>query len=287
MGDTPTCDMAAYRVQGPFCRTSFSKPGAKHPFIKHDVRGVGIVPVTPNSYMLINNHFLTNMHANAILTELHGRSHLFDSPLITVHGRTVPIPRGQAAFGEGIYSYSNMNIPAQETPEYTQQLLTEIQRLLHHGDHDNKRFRYILVNRYMDGTQKIGRHSDDETDLVDDMPIVSYSVGTARRFIVRSKTCMHMTAQKTKHNPTMRNTVPSGPSPIHDIFDPKSCPGLPSNRPDLQHVPYTKWSFEVSAGHNTMIAMCGRFQRELVHEVPAEKSVTQVRYNLTIRANKL
>jgi hypothetical protein len=59
---------------------------------------------------------------------------------------------------------------------------------------------------------------------------------------------------------------------------------VPANRTDLHQLPYHRVSIEVDAAHNTMIAMSGGFQRDFVHEVPAEKAITGVRYNLTARA---
>jgi alkylated DNA repair dioxygenase AlkB len=44
-----------------------------------------------------------------------------------------------------------------------------------------------LVNFYADGTQYIGKHADDERDLVAGAPILSYSFGAIRTFRIRDK----------------------------------------------------------------------------------------------------
>ena len=47
-------------------------------------------------------------------------------------------------------------------------------------------FNGILVNKYMDGNDYIGAHSDDETKL-DGLGVVSISYGTERIFRIRNK----------------------------------------------------------------------------------------------------
>lgn len=98
-------DRAGYKV---WCKTYVSKPGAKNPFIRHVLYGNGTIPMTPSSYLLINDQFLTESHASKMFQEMEASSNLFESPLITVHGKTVPIPLGQMALGDGEYSYSNI-----------------------------------------------------------------------------------------------------------------------------------------------------------------------------------
>src|SRR5690349_3651461 len=43
-------------------------------------------------------------------------------------------------------------------------------------------YNYCLLNYYPDGTSKLGFHSDDEKDLVKDIPIFSISLGETRLF---------------------------------------------------------------------------------------------------------
>jgi len=48
-------------------------------------------------------------------------------------------------------------------------------------------FNAILINRYRDGSQCIGAHSDDLRDLDPDHPIASVSLGATRTFRIRNK----------------------------------------------------------------------------------------------------
>ena len=104
-----------------------------------------------------------------------------------------------------------------------------------------------MVNNYDGGDrQNVGRHSDDETDLVKGVPIMSYSLGVSRRFLIRTKQVV--------------GTTYMGPHPIHNLFHPAKCPDIPdARRRELVRVPYTAWTFKVDAAHNTMVAMCGTF----------------------------
>lgn len=45
----------------------------------------------------------------------------------------------------------------------------------------------VLVNWYMDGSDKIGHHSDDQNGLVDGSPIFSFSFGMTRDFHIRPR----------------------------------------------------------------------------------------------------
>ncbi|MCC7541333.1 MAG: alpha-ketoglutarate-dependent dioxygenase AlkB [Deltaproteobacteria bacterium] len=49
-------------------------------------------------------------------------------------------------------------------------------------------YRGVLLNRYRDGSDKVGAHSDGEADLLRDAPIASVSLGAERRFVLRHNT---------------------------------------------------------------------------------------------------
>ena len=46
----------------------------------------------------------------------------------------------------------------------------------------------MLLNRYRDGKDSIGAHSDDEPELGDSPTIASISLGVTRKFILKPKT---------------------------------------------------------------------------------------------------
>jgi alkylated DNA repair dioxygenase AlkB len=230
--------------------------------------------------MFIDSQFLTDTAAGGLLTELETHVDAFRRPTLVLYGKTIQIPRSQCAFGTGTYHYSNIAVAATPAPPSMARFLETVQGLT--GD---DAFRFALVNRYEGGTQKIGRHADDEKDLVAGAPIVSYSLGVSRRFVVRPKKCLPGATRKERDQ-QLQSKAPAGPSALDPLFAPSECSGIPPGRTDLHHLSYARISFEVTAAHNMMVAMCGAFQREFVHEVPAEKSVVGVRYNITVRATE-
>lgn len=103
---------------------------------------------------------------------------------IFIHGKRIEMPRYNRIFGEQ-YDYSSTDNKKEElTDPYLIKLLEYTNKI-----NDNKNIIYngILVNFYMDGTQYIGEHSDDEKQLVEGSNVYSFSFGTTRDFVVKSK----------------------------------------------------------------------------------------------------
>ena len=102
-------------------------------------------------------------------------------PHITVFGKPANQQRDVAFFSATVphYKYSNQQMDAQPLTEAMEELLEIVNTSC------NTRFDAILVNRYSDGTQYIGAHSDDEKGLGD--CVVSLSWGATRTFRIRDK----------------------------------------------------------------------------------------------------
>lgn len=103
---------------------------------------------------------------------------------IEVFGRTVTENRLVMGFGEdGVkYTYNRKTIYAEPMVP----VLKWIRCVLGRSDICNWADcppNFILVNYYKDGNNSLGQHSDKETDLVRGKPIVSFSLGAARRFV--------------------------------------------------------------------------------------------------------
>ena len=115
------------------------------------------------------------------LTELSG----WAARSITVYGKPCQQNRQTIFFGEKgtNYRYSGINNQGDgQIPPVLRQITQKVesrmleQGLLTEGQH----FNYWLGNQYVDGTNNIGMHSDDERGLVG--PIVSLSFGSERYF---------------------------------------------------------------------------------------------------------
>ncbi|MDC3220186.1 alpha-ketoglutarate-dependent dioxygenase AlkB [Flavobacteriales bacterium] len=103
---------------------------------------------------------------------------------VTVFGKTHPVPRETAWYGEkGIkYVYSNVHHAAKQ---WTKELL-EIKTVLDHYS-PNQNYNSVLLNNYRHGNDKVGWHSDDEPELGKTPTIASISLGVTRRFDLKHK----------------------------------------------------------------------------------------------------
>ncbi len=108
---------------------------------------------------------------------------------IKVYGKECRQNRTTAQYGEDgcSYSYSGTKhtgtgcIP--EVLRYIQKIGAK--RLINLEAISDNNFNYFLLNRYKDGSENIGEHSDDEKGLSG--PIVSFSFGASRFFDIRKK----------------------------------------------------------------------------------------------------
>ncbi|PMG26911.1 hypothetical protein BCU94_04870 [Shewanella sp. 10N.286.52.C2] len=110
-------------------------------------------------------------------------SYPFEKPIITLFGKQHPIPRAQVWFAAPgcEYQYSSLLISPQPWPH----LLADLRQRLR----DELQFNCngVLVNRYQNGLDSMGWHSDDEPEIVANSAIVSVSIGASRTFALRHK----------------------------------------------------------------------------------------------------
>lgn len=100
---------------------------------------------------------------------------------INVFGRSVLQPRLIAWAGGLPYRYSGQTLPPQPwTPTLTE-LLERLFRTT------GVFYNHVLLNRYRDGRDHMGRHADDEPELGRDPTIAAISFGAPRRFVIESK----------------------------------------------------------------------------------------------------
>ena len=100
---------------------------------------------------------------------------------VRIFGKTYPIPRMNAWYGEKSYRYSGTVMEACPFTESIQQLAERLETVT--GDTYNA----VLLNLYRDGRDTMGWHSDDEPELDASSSIASISLGGSRRFLLRSK----------------------------------------------------------------------------------------------------
>ena len=103
---------------------------------------------------------------------------------IKIFGKNIKLPRLTAYFSdEGKdYSYSGLKHESIFFPKILNNIRKKVESSF------NKKFNSVLLNRYRDGCDWHGFHSDDEKILGDSIDICSVSFGAERDFIFKSKT---------------------------------------------------------------------------------------------------
>ncbi|XP_042863596.1 DNA oxidative demethylase ALKBH2-like isoform X1 [Penaeus japonicus] len=104
-----------------------------------------------------------------------------DLARVKVFGKWCDIPRKQVTYGDpGLtYKYSGITTPAKPWPKTLKAVRDLVNRVTGYD------YNFVLVNRYKDGSDKMGEHKDDEKDLDHNTPIASISLGQPRDFYFR------------------------------------------------------------------------------------------------------
>jgi len=124
---------------------------------------------------------------------------------VVIAGREIPTPRYVSHYIRP-YAYTGLVHAAQPLPSLLQPLLdwaTTILATIEDGKWKTYRFNQALVNYYMDGMHYIGRHSDDERQLLPDSPVFSASFGQERCFRIREKKTRHIVSDISMANGTV------------------------------------------------------------------------------------
>lgn len=102
---------------------------------------------------------------------------------IMLYGKSMPIPRLQAWYGDpnSNYAYSGLTM----APQPWLAILTELKMAVE--QHCHCRFNAMLANLYRDQSDSVAWHSDDEHELGDEPIIASLSFGDERNFQLKHK----------------------------------------------------------------------------------------------------
>jgi len=111
---------------------------------------------------------------------------------IKIYGKTIKVPRKIVAFGNtGItYDFSGSSIPVNDWNNQTdpkQQLVCKILKEIRDmvSTKTGVLYNYVLINKYKDGNDYIGFHSDDEKSIRQDFGIVGISFGAQRDIVFK------------------------------------------------------------------------------------------------------
>lgn len=148
----------------------------QHPVetLRLDPRGIDI--------LYLYRQFYTSHQAQQLMAQLTDEL-LWRQDSIRIAGRTLPIPRLQAWYGDADarYSYSGIELdplPFNSTLISIKQDMEVLAKCT---------FNSLLANLYRNGDDSVGWHSDDEKELGKNPIIASVSLGATRRFSLKPK----------------------------------------------------------------------------------------------------
>jgi alkylated DNA repair dioxygenase AlkB len=105
----------------------------------------------------------------------------WESREVVLFGRRILQPRLVAWGGDVPYRYSGQTL---EPRAMTASVAGVVEQA---NAHTGALFNHVLVNRYRNGMDSMGMHSDDEPELGPDPVVASVSVGVTRRFVLVPK----------------------------------------------------------------------------------------------------
>lgn len=116
--------------------------------------------------------------------------------MVKVYGRMVEQPRESFYMADDghPYKYSGIDRPPEKWEVAIVEMKKILNKLMTEIEPEHPPLNAVLGNKYSDGTDYIGSHSDNESDLNPLAFIVSVSLGSSRDFIFTHKT----TKQKVK-----------------------------------------------------------------------------------------
>ncbi|MDM3872125.1 alpha-ketoglutarate-dependent dioxygenase AlkB [Porticoccus sp. W117] len=127
-------------------------------------------------------YFLTATESDQLFAQLLENTP-WQQSRIRIAGRTLPIPRLNAWYGDSgaNYGYSGTRLPLNNWTPELMQLRQRVEAAANHH------FNSALLNLYRDGNDSVAWHSDDEPELGLEPVIASVSLGAERRFQLKQK----------------------------------------------------------------------------------------------------
>ncbi|MDX1696414.1 MAG: alpha-ketoglutarate-dependent dioxygenase AlkB [Ketobacteraceae bacterium] len=140
------------------------------------------------SFVLLHRGFYPHQKADSLFERL-SQEIPWRQDNIRIAGKTLPVPRLQAWFGDpgADYGYSGIRLTAQPFTSTLTKIRQDTEQLGNSAGAGKLRFNSLLANLYRDGSDGVGWHSDDEPELGINPVIASVSFGGTRRFSLKPK----------------------------------------------------------------------------------------------------
>ncbi len=137
-------------------------------------------PLTAGGWILHDPAWLQPAEADRLLAAL--RPGLaWEQREIELFGRRILQPRLIAWGGELPYRYSGRTLESRALVQPLPELMERV------CSASAARFNHVLANRYRDGNDSMGLHSDNEPELGPDPVVATLSLGDTRRFVLVPK----------------------------------------------------------------------------------------------------
>jgi len=140
------------------------------------------IVIAQDGEVILYPTFFSHQESESLLLNLE-RKIAWRQDYIKIHGKTLPVPRLTAFYGEPniTYTYSRITMHSQGwIPE-----LLDIKERIEPLAQVN--FNSVLLNLYRTGRDSMAWHSDDEPELGKNPAIASVSFGETRRFMLKHK----------------------------------------------------------------------------------------------------
>jgi alkylated DNA repair dioxygenase AlkB len=150
--------------------------------VLHAVATNGSQPVLPGAELRFFPGWLSVAEADQLLQSLN-ESIQWENHRIRLFGREVDSPRLSSWIGDAgsAYTYSGARFHPHPWPGALDDIRQRLAREL------DVPFNSVLANRYRDGRDYMGWHSDNEAALGAQPVIASLSLGAARRFVLKHR----------------------------------------------------------------------------------------------------
>ncbi|MEH1808527.1 alpha-ketoglutarate-dependent dioxygenase AlkB family protein [Nostoc sp.] len=126
--------------------------------------------------------FLSSTEADAILA--HCKNLQWQQNEIRMLGKPLQVPRLECMYGKPGASYLYSNSVTLDAHPWTYELISLRDRITAFCSH---KFDIVIGNRYRNGQDSIGWHSDDEPSMGYRPAITSISLGACRKFSIKPK----------------------------------------------------------------------------------------------------
>lgn len=148
----------------------------------HELQPTTEVLSMPDAEVILYHHLFNQKESDKLFFELLNHTH-WRQDSIKMYGKSIPLPRLTAWYGDTgkSYTYSGITMNPEPWNSTLIKIKSKIEPL------SGVKFNGVLMNLYRSGKDSMSWHSDDEPELGRNPVIGSVTFGDTRRFMFRRK----------------------------------------------------------------------------------------------------